>query len=256
MMQANARLFHTDEAGYVRQEVVTRENSGLEMLTYAQVKLAANAAGVPRAWPDAESLYIVTAGGVEAVVAGHAFVLATYDALYVPVGASHSFRSDRGATLAHFTAPATGRFAPYATHYSDIARSGNDPRVRKLKGKDIVVLCGEQDDAEKLTGGLTFFEAVTRSFPPHKHEDQEEIYLFLEGHGAMEVYADEESKSFVRDVKPGDAVTIPKHTYHPVFSFGEPLVFAWVIAGSRYWVGDRDADFMKGARANEEAGEA
>ena len=105
----------------------------------------------------------------------------------------------------------------------------------------------QEDEAGTLLAGLTFFEAVTRSFPPHKHEDQEEIYLFLAGRGSMEVYADEESKSFVREVGPGDAVAIPRMTYHPVYSFGEPLTFIRVIAGTRYWVGDRNAQFMKKA---------
>jgi hypothetical protein len=62
----------------------------------------------------------------------------------------------------------------------------------------------------------------------------------------MEVYADEETKSFVTSVGPGDAVTIPLLTYHPVFSQGEELHFIWCIAGERYWVGDKNRDFMKG----------
>jgi hypothetical protein len=62
----------------------------------------------------------------------------------------------------------------------------------------------------------------------------------------MEVYADEETKSFVRSVNPGDAVTIPILNYHPVFSQEEPLDFIWCITGNRYWVGDKNKDFMTG----------
>jgi mannose-6-phosphate isomerase-like protein (cupin superfamily) len=47
-------------------------------------------------------------------------------------------------------------------------------------------------------------------------------------------------------VQPGDAVTIPLCNYHPVFSQEEPLEFIWCIAGNRYWVGDKNKDFMSG----------
>jgi hypothetical protein len=32
--------------------------------------------------------------------------------------------------------------------------------------------------------------------------------------------------------------------YHPVFSQDDPLCFIWCIAGERYWVGDKNKDFM------------
>ena len=62
----------------------------------------------------------------------------------------------------------------------------------------------------------------------------------------MEVYSDEETKCFVRSVGEGDAVTIPLLNYHPVFSQEEELPFIWCIAGNRYWVGDKNEDFMAG----------
>jgi hypothetical protein len=62
----------------------------------------------------------------------------------------------------------------------------------------------------------------------------------------MEVYESPETLSFVHSVSRGDMVTIPFLNYHPVFSQEEPLEFIWCIAGERYWVGDRNKDFMKG----------
>jgi hypothetical protein len=41
-------------------------------------------------------------------------------------------------------------------------------------------------------------------------------------------------------------VTIPILNYHPVFSHGQELHFIWCIAGNRYWVGDKNKDFMTG----------
>jgi hypothetical protein len=62
----------------------------------------------------------------------------------------------------------------------------------------------------------------------------------------MEVYETDETKTFVTSVETGDHVTIPMLNYHPVFSHGEPVTFIWCIAGERYWVGDKNKDFMKG----------
>jgi hypothetical protein len=65
----------------------------------------------------------------------------------------------------------------------------------------------------------------------------------------MEVYTDEEHKTFVHSVAEMDAVTIPVLNFHPVFSQSEELHFIWCIAGERYWVGDKNKDFLKGDSA-------
>ena len=100
--------------------------------------------------------------------------------------------------------------------------------------------------ADKLVAGYTFYQPYTRAWPPHNHTDQEEVYIFVKGHGAMEVYESPESLSFVYSVGEGDMITIPILNYHPVFSQEDPLVFIWCIAGERYWVGDKNKDFMAG----------
>ena len=74
--------------------------------------------------------------------------------------------------------------------------------------------------------------------------NQEEIYLFTKGHGAIEVYADDKSKTFVHSMSALDAATIPLLNYHPVFSQGEELHFIWCLAGARYWVGDKHKEFL------------
>jgi len=122
----------------------------------------------------------------------------------------------------------------------------DERRIRRLKGKDVFLMFDVSEGADKLMAGYTFFQPFQRSWPPHNHTDQEEIYIFLNGHGAMEVYSEEETKSFVYSVEAGDAVTIPILNYHPVFSQEDPLEFIWCIAGARYWVGDKNKDFMTG----------
>ena len=64
-----------------------------------------------------------------------------------------------------------------------------------------------------------------------------------------EVYDEPENLSFVHNVNEGDLVTIPYLNYHPVFSQAEELHFIWCIAGNRYWVGDKNKDFMTGSVA-------
>jgi mannose-6-phosphate isomerase-like protein (cupin superfamily) len=103
------------------------------------------------------------------------------------------------------------------------------------------------ESAEKLVAGYTFFQPHHRSWPPHNHTDQEEVYFFLKGRGSMEVYESEEHMSFVKEVREGDMVTIPMLNYHPVFTQDSPLEFIWCIAGERYWVGDKNKAFMSGS---------
>ena len=62
----------------------------------------------------------------------------------------------------------------------------------------------------------------------------------------MEVYEDEEHKTFVHSLEAMDGVAIPLLNYHPVFSQKNELHFIWCISGKRYWVGDKDASFMRG----------
>jgi mannose-6-phosphate isomerase-like protein (cupin superfamily) len=115
-----------------------------------------------------------------------------------------------------------------------------------LKGKNVYLVFDVGEKADKLVAGYTFFEPFARSWPPHNHTDQEEAYIFIKGHGSMEVYESPETLTFVHNVGEGDIVTIPFLNYHPVFSQQDPLEFIWCIAGERYWVGDKNKDFMKG----------
>ena len=141
-------------------------------------------------------------------------------------------------------APAGESHPVFHSQWSRVSK--DEKRIRHLKGKDVFLMFDVTEPAEKLVAGYTIFEPHQRSWPPHNHTDQEEVYIFTKGSGSMEVYADEESKSFVHSVREGDAVTIPLLNYHPVFSQGEELHFIWCIAGNRYRVGDKHKDFMSG----------
>jgi 5-deoxy-D-glucuronate isomerase len=176
---------------------------------------------------------------------GSAYPLKHYDVVYVPRGAAYQLGQDSGdSRVVVCRAPAEHTHPPFHAKWAEMSR--DERRIRHLKGKDVFLMFDVGEPADKLIAGYTLFQPNQRSWPPHNHTDQEEIYIFLKGQGAMEVYADEETKSFVHSVKEGDAVTIPILNYHPVFSHAEELHFIWCIAGNRYWVGDKNKDFMSG----------
>jgi mannose-6-phosphate isomerase-like protein (cupin superfamily) len=171
-----------------------------------------------------------------------------YDTLYIPLGAAFRIRSAGSggddARLVQASATATSRHPVFHSRFAEFSKQ--EHRIRRLKGKDVYLMFDVSESADKLVAGYTFFLPKQRSWPPHNHTDQEEFYFFIQGHGAMEVYESPETLSFVHSVNEGDLVTIPFLNYHPVFSQEDPLQFIWCIAGERYWVGDKNKDFMKG----------
>jgi mannose-6-phosphate isomerase-like protein (cupin superfamily) len=116
-------------------------------------------------------------------------------------------------------------------------------------GEEALLFCWQGETTATLNGAgypLKHYDVLYVPRGAAYQLGQESRAIFLKGQGAMEVYADEEAKWFVRSVKEGDAVTIPILNYHPVFSQAEELHFIWCIAGNRYWVGDKNKDFMSG----------
>lgn len=53
--------------------------------------------------------------------------------------------------------------------------------------------------------------------PPHQHDDMEQIFYVLSGHGRLEVGTDGEAYL----VNPGDVVRIPPSTLHTIHSLGD-----------------------------------
>lgn len=197
-----------------------------------------------------ESLLFMWKGSVDVEVGGKSYSLAPYDTLYIPRGAEFQISnlnspiSTEPARLIQCSATADN---VHPVHHSSFAEySQREDRIRHLAGKDVFLMFDVPEPADKLIAGYTFFQPYQRSWPPHNHTDQEETYIFIKGHGAMEVYESPEKMCFVTSVNEGDLVTIPMMNYHPVFSQESPLEFIWCIAGARYWVGDKNKDFMTG----------
>jgi mannose-6-phosphate isomerase-like protein (cupin superfamily) len=246
MNQAQPATFVPAETSAFRYlEKSSPQNSNLQFLTYGVYELSGPVRSGLLAHPGEEALLFCWQGETTATLNGAAYPLKHYDVLYVPRGASYQLGQEGGESkVIVCRAPADKTHPPFHAKWGEMSR--DERRIRHLKGKDVFLMFDVGEGADKLIAGYTLFQPRQRSWPPHNHTDQEEIYIFIKGHGGMEVYADEETKSFVHSVKEGDAVTIPILNYHPVFSHAEELHFIWCIAGNRYWVGDKNKDFMTG----------
>jgi mannose-6-phosphate isomerase-like protein (cupin superfamily) len=226
-----------------------RSTSNLDLLSYGTFTLVPGAVSDEMYHHREEIILFCLKGQVKIFVEEQAFELSNYDTLYIPLATAYTIEniSSEPAFLVVCKAQAQNKHKPFYSSWKQF--SSNESRIRHLKGKDVFLMFDVTEKADKLIAGYTIYEPYTRAWPAHNHTDQEEVYIFTKGKGAMEVYADEEHKTFVQPVGQMDAVSIPLLNFHPVFSQSEELHFIWCIAGERYWVGDKDKDFMKGDSA-------
>jgi mannose-6-phosphate isomerase-like protein (cupin superfamily) len=196
-----------------------------------------------------EAILFCIRGKVNVHIGSQTFTMSYYDTLFIPLATPYTIEniSSEQALCMICKARAENKYEPFYSSWEQFSVDGR--RIRHLKGKDVYLMFDVTENADKLMAGYTIYQPYTRAWPAHNHTDQEEVYIFTKGQGAMEVYADEEHKTFVHSVSEMDAVTIPVLNFHPVFSQSDELHFIWCIAGQRYWVGDKNKDFMKGDSA-------
>ena len=241
-----ATMLRTASAAVTYRQRFIHSDVGLDFLNCGEYHLPARTATQDIVVPGRESLLFMWKGSASVEVGGARHELAPYDTLYIPRDAAFRTTNASGesAVLVHTSAPADNVHPVFHSKFADFSK--REERIRRLKGKDVYLMFDVGEAADKLVAGYTFFRPFQRSWPPHNHTDQEEVYFFIKGTGSMEVYESPETLSFVHNVSEGDAVTIPILNYHPVFSQQDPLEFIWCIAGARYWVGDKNKDFMTG----------
>lgn len=221
------------------------ENSSLDLLTYGVYRVAPGMSSDELFHRGEEALLFCLAEPPVSVEVGEQrYGTAHYDTLYVPMGMPYRIHNptDQVQSLVVCRAPAENRHVVVHTVWEEVRR--NEARIRHLDGKDVFLMFDVTEAADNLMAGYTIYEPFTRAWPPHNHTDQEEIYVFTKGRGAIEVYADEKSKTFVHSMETMDAATIPLLNYHPVYSQHEELHFIWCLAGQRYWVGDKHKEFL------------
>jgi 5-deoxy-D-glucuronate isomerase len=237
-------LFRTETPTVTFRQRFVHSEANLLFLDCGEYHLPAGSRSSLLSVPGRESLLFMWKGSARVELAGATYELAPYDTLYVPLGSEFNLAADAEACIIQCSAPAERAHPVFHSRFAEFKQ--RDERKRHLKRKVVYMMFDVSESADKLVAGYTFFEPHARSWPPHNHTDQEETYIFIKGHGSMEVYETPEELSFVHSVNEGDLVTIPFLNYHPVFSQESPLEFIWCIAGERYWVGDKNKDFMKG----------
>jgi len=244
-----AELIKAEDWQFQYRQKTNCGSSNLDMLSYGTYDIKPGAKSDELYHHKEEALLFCIRGNVTVRIESQTFTLSYYDTLFIPLATPYTIEnvSSEQALLVVCKAQAQNRYEPFYSSWKKF--SSDESRIRHLKGKDVYLMFDVSEKADKLIAGYTIYEPYTRAWPAHNHTDQEEVYIFTKGNGAMEVYADEEHKTFVHSVAQMDAVTIPRLNFHPVFSQSQELHFIWCIAGQRYWVGDKNKDFMKGGSA-------
>ncbi|MGC9312702.1 MAG: 5-deoxy-glucuronate isomerase [Sediminispirochaetaceae bacterium] len=240
------KKFYLENGRCVITELFNQQDSNLDYLSAAQVDIFEGGRSPQLSFKYEETLIYNLGDDCSIQVEGEMFKLEHYDVLYVPVNSAFriSAEGEKDAHLYLYRAVGDEVHPVYHAKWKKVKK--DKKRIRRLHRKDVYLMFDVSEPANKLISGYTFYQDYTRAWPPHNHTDQEEVYSFIEGRGAMEVYETDEQKTFVTSVETGDHITIPVMNYHPVFSHEEALTFIWTIAGERYWVGDKNKDFMKG----------
>ncbi len=220
------------------------ESTELALLTYGIYEIEPNTLSGFLTHLNEEALIFNQRGNIEVLIEGKNIILEYYDVLYIPKGVSYRLKNLSQALAKVVICKAIAENSHFVYHASWKKVCNDNSRIRTLDKKKVYLMFDVTEKADRLIAGYTIYEPHTRAYPSHNHTDQEEIYIFTKGNGAMEVYSDERNKTFVTSVKEYDAVSIPVLNYHPVFSQDEELHFIWCIAGERYWVGDKNSAFM------------
>jgi len=240
-----ANLLRADAWQFEYRQKSNPANSNLDLLTYGVYRIAPGVLSDELHHRGEEALLFCMATESLCVeIENQTIALGYYDTLYVPLDTPYRIRNTTSEiqSLVVCRAAAENRHPVVHSVWNEIRN--NEERIRHLDGKDVFLMFDVTEGADKLMAGYTIYEPHTRAWPPHNHTDQEEIYLFTQGRGAIEVYQDEKTKTFVHSMDTMDAATIPLLNYHPVYSQDEELHFIWCLAGERYWVGDKHQEFL------------
>ena len=239
-----ADLLRAGDWQFEYRQKASPRTTNLDLLTYGTYRVAGGGVSDELYHRGDETLLFCLAGGPTVEVAGTSIELSHYDTLYIPRATPYQLANPAGgeSLLVVCRAPAEATHQPFHSRWDEVR--ADESRIRHLDGKDVFLMFDVSEPADRLLAGYTVFQPHARSWPPHNHTDQEEVYIFTKGRGAIEVYADEKTKTFVHGMQSLDAATIPLLNYHPVFSHGEELHFIWCLAGARYWIGDKHREFM------------
>jgi|GEM_PF-356076 5-deoxy-D-glucuronate isomerase len=151
------------------------------------------------------------------------------DMAYVPIGQDIEIGS-RGETVMFVAeTDGTNKYDPYVRRYKEASRMQiGQPTFRR----SVVVTIGEKDPANRFIAGYVEDSlGEWSSYPPHKHNDKPEAYLFYgvdPGFAVQLILDDGDERAYV--VHDYDTVLIPRG-YHPhVNTSLTGSSYAWIIS--------------------------
>ena len=151
------------------------------------------------------------------------------DMMYVPIEEKLQIESKGPSVIFIAEADASKKYPSYVKKYSEANRMKiGQPTFRRTVVQSIT----ENDPANRfLTGYVEDSLGEWSSYPPHKHDDKPETYIYYgldPGFGVQLILDGDEEKAYV--VHDYDAVLIPKG-YHPhVNTSLRGGSYAWLIA--------------------------
>ena len=233
-------VFHNTHAHSGRKVAITPENSSMRHLCYAHLKLDSATPEVSFSTNNHETAIICLSGQAEFEVGSSRFILAKYDAVYIPKGSQVQVRGE-STDLAEFSSDVDGNYPLQIVRYEEIQKdkslhfsTGSSATTRNIN-----ILVGKNVRAGRVLAGFTISEPGNwTSWPPHEHAKMlEEMYVYIEmpppGFGVQFVYTDTQEPDLVAVVREGDAVLMPRG-YHPnVSAPGHRIGFLWAMAAHR-----------------------
>jgi 5-deoxy-glucuronate isomerase len=223
-----------------RKVIITPDNSSMQHLCYARIKLDSAAPEVGFNTGKRETALISLSGAAEFTIAERQFTLGQHDAVYIPRGSNVHVRGT-SADFAEFSAEVEGNYPLQVVRYADIRE---DKALHFVAGgaattRDLNIVIGKNVQAGRVLAGFTISEPGNwTSWPPHEHAKMlEEMYVYIEmpapGFGVQFVYTDTNEPELVAVVREGDAVLMPRG-YHPnVSAPGHRIGFLWAMAAHR-----------------------
>jgi len=155
--------------------------------------------------------------------------LAEKDMMYLSLGENARIESKGDSVIFIAETPGTKKYSPYVRKYADAPRMKiGQPTFRRTVVQSIT----ENDQANRFIAGYVE-DSVGEwsSYPPHKHDDKPEAYIFYglnPGYGVQLILDGDDERAYV--VHDYDAVLIPRG-YHPhVNTSLRGGAYAWVIS--------------------------
>lgn len=230
-------------------EVITKENSSLDMLEVDMLKLMQ---GQSKNYDEIDKEYALILLGGKCTVIGDGLDYenigqrkSVFDgratALYIPRNKKFTIKADTNVTIAVCKSPCCIDTEPVLVVSDDVIVKdlGEDGWKRQAH-----FIIDEHINAKHLYIGEAYVASgMWASYPPHKHDEarmplegeQEEVYYYEfnkhAGFGIQRVYSKDGDIDETYTVKTGDLVEIPKG-YHPFCCApGYNAYYLWIMAG-------------------------